>query len=211
MENSTNLLFQKSILIGISKSVGFHETILKKFSLLLSCFSIMASGLAQSGTIQFAAADYTVSETDGTVVLELQRVGGSIGEITSTIQTIDGSATIVDDYNGIPTPLTLIWNDGNTTPKTVTLPIKTDVLVEGNETFSMVIAATNPDWVGTPSTATVTITDVPPGTIQFAAADYTVGETDGTVTLEIQRLGGSVGELVIQIQTMDGSDIIGND
>ncbi|MEX0274065.1 MAG: Calx-beta domain-containing protein, partial [Flavobacteriaceae bacterium] len=182
-----------------------------KRTLQLSCFLLAALGMSQSGTIQFSSANYSVSESDGTVTLEIQRVGGSAGELTVQIQTADGTATIVDDYAGIPVPLTLIWADGNTTPKTVSLPIATDLLVEGNEEFSAFLTATNPDWLGTPSTATVTITDVPPGTIQFSSANYNVSESDGTVTLEIQRVGGSAGELTVQIQTADGTATIVDD
>ena len=163
------------------------------------------------GTIQFSAADYTTSETAGSVTLQLQRVGGSQGVLTVDIQTHDGTATIVDDYAGIPSPLTLTWSDGNTTPKTVTLPIKADTTVEGTETFTMSITSTNPDWVGTPSIATVHITDVPPGTIQFSAADYTTSETAGSVTLQLQRVGGSQGVLTVDIQTHDGTATIVDD
>ena len=211
MVNSKHVLNQRLILSINSERVVYHKVILKKFFLLLVCFSFIASGLAQPGKIQFGAANYIVSETDGTVTLELQRVGGSEGVLTIDIQTFDGTATIVDDYAGIPSPLTLSWTDGNTTSKTVTLPIKPDALLEGDETFSMTIASTNPDWVGTPSTATVTITDVPPGKIQFGAANYTVSETGGTVTLELQRVGGSEGVLTIDIQTFDGTATIVDD
>ena len=212
MVNSTPVLFQKFVLlIDISVSASYHEVILKKLLPLLGCLVFMLSGLAQSGTAQFAAANYIASETDGTITLELQRVGGSQGTITINIQTIDGTATIVDDYAGIPSPLTLSWSEGNTSPKTVTLPIKTDILEEGPETFTMIITSTNPDWLGTPSVATVTIIDVPPGTIQFAQADYVVNETAGTVTLELQRVGGSIGELTATIQTKDGTATIVDD
>ncbi len=195
---------------SIRKTAHFN-ILFKRFVLLLGSFLFSVSGFAQSGTIQFAQANYVVSETDGTVTLEIQRVGGSIGELTVQIQTFDGTATVVDDYAGITSPLGLTWSNGNTSPKTVTLPIKTDTDVEGNENFTMTISATNPDWVGTPSTATVTITDVSPGTIQFGQANYVVSETDGTVTLELQRVGGSIGELTATIQTFDGTATIVDD
>ena len=161
-----------------------------------------------NGVIQFAAADYAVNEADGTVTLEIVRVGGSAGALTATIQTVDGTATINDDYAGIPSPLALSWADGNTASKTVTLPILADILEEPPETFTMVLAGAN---LGTPSTATVTITNQPNGVIQFAAADYAVNEADGTVTLEIVRVGGSAGALTATIQTVDGTATINDD
>ncbi len=167
---------------------------------------------APPGTIQFGSDTYSVNENDGSVILEINRVGGSSGELTVQIQTFDGSATVDDDYAGVPTPLTLTWADGNTTNKTVTLPILNDALPEGDETFTVVIgSSTNPDWVGTPSTATVTISDAPPGTIQFGSDTYSVNENDGSVILEINRVGGSSGELTVQIQTFDGSATVDDD
>jgi hypothetical protein len=103
------------------------------------------------GTIQFGQATYATTETSGTVTLDLDRVGGSVGELTVQIQTFDGTATIIDDYAGIPTPLTLTWSDGNTTPKTVTLPIKIDALLEATEDFTMAITSTNPTGSARPA------------------------------------------------------------
>ena len=160
------------------------------------------------GTIQFASPTYSVNESDGSVTLQVTRVGGSQGQITATIQTFDGTATIGADYNGIPTPLTLTWADGNTATKTVTLPILPDALAEGDETFTMVLGGA---YVGTPSTATVTITDDPPGTIQFASPTYSVNESDGSVTLQVTRVGGSQGQITATIQTFDGTATIGAD
>ena len=208
MLTSKNVLFEQFILTDTLERGGYHTVILKTFLLVLACFSFIASGLAQSGTIQFSAANYPTNESAGTVTLEIERVGGSVGALTFTIQTHDGTATIVDDYAGIPSPLTLTFADGNTTTKTVTLPIKSDTEVEGDETFTMDIVSAH---AGTPSTATVTIANTPNGTIQFSAANYPTNESAGTVTLEIERVGGSVGELTFTIQTHDGTATIVDD
>ena len=161
MAKSILLLFQKVFLKNSVKSESQYNPTLKLLLVQLVSFLCMASALAQSGNIQFSQGNYNTSEALGTVTLELERVGGSVGALTIDIQTQDGTATIVDDYAGIPTPLTLTWSNGNTTSKTVTLPIKTDALLEGNESFTMSITSTNPDWVGTPAIATVTIADTP--------------------------------------------------
>ena len=208
MANSLRVLPQKSNSKGISKNATICKAFLNKLFLLLCSFTIAASSFAQTGTVQFSQANYPTDESAGTVTLELQRVGGSAGVITATIQTFDGTATIVDDYAGIPSPLTLTWSDGNASPKTVTLPIKSDTQIEGDETFTMDIVSAH---AGSPSTATVTIANTPNGTLQFSQATYLTNESAGTVTLELQRVGGSVGELTATIQTHDGTATIVDD
>ena len=167
-----------------------------------------------NGTIQFASPTYFVNEPDGTVTLQIDRVGGSAGELTADIQTFDGTATITQDYTGIPTPLTLTWSDGNTTSKTVTLPIINDALAEGDEDFTMTLTATNPDWLGINDVATVTIVDFDPtgpGQARLMSPSYTVAEDAGLVTLEIVRVGGSTGQLTIDVQTFDGTATLSQD
>ncbi len=208
MEISTHVFFQKTSLAVNPEDSRFHQGFLHRFLLLLCCILSVGSSIAQSGTIRFSQADYLTDEAAGTVTLELQRVGGSVGEITADILTHDGTATINDDYAGIPSPLTLTWSDGNTSPKTVTLPIKPDTVIEGNETFTMDIVS---DHAGMPRIATVTIQNTPNGTIQFSRADYLTDESAGTVTLELQRVGGSVGEITAIIQTHDGTATINDD
>ncbi|MBT8282595.1 MAG: hypothetical protein KJO86_02570, partial [Muriicola sp.] len=103
MADSTLLAYLKDFLIALTGTVRITNEI-KNTLVLLSCFSFTALGLAQSGSIQFAQANYLTNESAGTVTLELQRVGGSLGAVSIDIQTFDGTATIVDDYAGIPSP-----------------------------------------------------------------------------------------------------------
>ena len=160
------------------------------------------------GRATLMSANYTVGELDGTVTLGINRVGGSTGELQVAIQTFDGTATITNDYAGIPTPLTLTWADGNMTTKTVTLPILPDLLEEGDETFSLDLTGSS---LGSITSSTVTITDVPTGKAQFVSPTYTVNEADGSITLEIERAGGSHGTISFDIQTFDGTATIVDD
>ncbi|WP_194525943.1 Calx-beta domain-containing protein [Zobellia roscoffensis] len=209
MVNSTLLLFRKPILAQLYKRAHQNSTF-KRFLLFFGGVLMITSGFAQDGQVKFSEVTYSGTEGNN-VTLSLERVGGSNGEIAVDIQTFDGTATLGDDYSGIPSPLTITWADGNTNPKTVTLPISMDDFIEGDETFTMTIASTNPAWVGTNSTATVTITDVPPGNIQFEQADYLVDEDAGTITLTIERVGSSNGEIAVDIQTFDGTATLGDD
>ena len=167
------------------------------------------------GKIQFELDTYAVSESASTITLTLQRVGGSAGQISANIQTVDGTATNGIDYTGIPTPLTLTWLDGNTNPRTVTLPIASDSISEGRENFSAQISSADPNWVGLPSTATVTISDffivVGSGKVRLSPLEPKVSETDGTVSFTLERVDGSFLSLSVDVSTTDGSAKINSD
>ncbi|MGI9551770.1 MAG: Calx-beta domain-containing protein, partial [Aurantibacter sp.] len=160
------------------------------------------------GRATLVSPTYTVNELSGSVTLEIARVGGSTGQLQVDIQTVDGTATIGADYNGIPTPVTLTWADGNTTTKTVNLPILSDLLEEGDETFSLDLAGTS---LGSITSSTVTIENVPTGKAQFVTDTYSVNETGGSVTLEIARVGGSHGQISFDVQTFNGTATIVDD
>ena len=72
--------------------------------------------------------------------------------------TTNGTAVAPGDYvatNGI-----LSWAEGDGTPKLISVSIVNDTLVEGNETFAVILSnPTGSATLATPSVATVTITD----------------------------------------------------
>ena len=85
------------------------------------------------------------------------------------------------DYTAVSQ--TVSFADGDTANKTVNIPILNDVLVEGNETVNVTLSSpTGGATLGSPSTATLTITDDDvntPGTLQLSAATYSVGRAAG--------------------------------
>jgi Tol biopolymer transport system component len=87
---------------------------------------------------------------------------GGVGPITVDYATVDGTATAGSDYTAVSG--TLNFPEG-TFSRTITIPIFDDQLIEGSEQFS--ISLSNPTGevdLGTPSSATVTITDNDPTT-----------------------------------------------
>ncbi|NWG01122.1 MAG: IPTL-CTERM sorting domain-containing protein [Thermoanaerobaculaceae bacterium] len=112
----------------------------------------------QPGTVQFAAATANVAENAGTVTLTVTRTGGSTGAITVNYASANGTASSPGDYTAVSGQLT--WADGDTSNRQIVVPIVNDALVEGNETFTVTLTdLPGNGYVGTPSTATVTILD----------------------------------------------------
>jgi uncharacterized delta-60 repeat protein len=109
-----------------------------------------------AATLTFSAAGYPVQESDGNATITVQRLFSGTGAVTVHYATTDGTATSPADYNN--TSGTLSWADGDTSDKTITVPIIADALSEGDETFSLTLSApTGVSVLGAQPTATVTI------------------------------------------------------
>ncbi len=95
--------------------------------------------------------------------------------------------------------------DGETTAKTVNVPIVADALSDSGETVLLSLTgATGGATLGTQNTATLTISDAAPttaGTLQFSASSASVNETAGSITLSVTRSGGSLGALSATVVT----------
>ncbi|MEG4594904.1 SdrD B-like domain-containing protein, partial [Microcoleus sp. F8_C2] len=109
------------------------------------------------GILQFSNPSYSVNE-DGTTSLEVMvtRTGGSLGTVDVTVLASDGTANAGTDYN--PTPITVSFIDGDTTPKTIRIPIINDSLFEPNETINLsLVNPTNGATLGVQTAATLII------------------------------------------------------
>jgi hypothetical protein len=89
---------------------------------------------------------------------------------------------------------TLNWAAGDGASKTISIPITSDALSEGNETLNLLLS--NPAGVGASlglqasAVATIVDDDV---TLGFSAGTSSVGEAGGSATLTVNRVGASAG------------------
>lgn len=168
------------------------------------------------GTLQFSSSTYRASETDDTVDLIVTRTGGSDGAVAVNLSTSDGTADAGDDYEA--TQGRLSWTDGELGSKTLTVSLNEDTRSEPSETFTATLTLPSEQatsTLGTPSVATVTITDVAPpletGTVQFTTAAVSVDEDDDSVRLQISRTGGQDGAITMSVRSRNGSATEGED
>ncbi|HET8783516.1 MAG TPA: M12 family metallo-peptidase [Pyrinomonadaceae bacterium] len=119
-----------------------------------------------AGSIQLSAPSYSVNEGAGFLSVDVTRSGNTAGPATVNLATSDTAGlTNCTTVNGIAsercdyatTVATLRFAAGETS-KNVVIPIVNDVLVEGNETFTVTLSGANGAILGT-STATVTIVE----------------------------------------------------
>ncbi|MCM3872218.1 MAG: CSLREA domain-containing protein [Pyrinomonadaceae bacterium] len=141
------------------------------------------------GQLQFRFSTIRLTESGPAIGIAITRTGGSGGQVSVTFDTSNGTANAGMDYTAVNN-FTVTFADGDVAEKTVTVPIIDDTAEEPDETVNL--ALTNPTGgatLGTPNTATLTITanDVP--TVQFAPSNYTVTEDCTFVTITVTRSG----------------------
>ena len=116
--------------------------------------------LPNPGTLRFAVASISVNEADGSVWVEVDRVGGDTGAVSVDYATadVDPGANADEDYE--PASGTLSWPANDVAPRTIIIDLLQDGLLEGPEAFT--VALTDPTGgavLGAIDTMTVTIFD----------------------------------------------------
>jgi hypothetical protein len=183
-----------------------------------SSSSFSAASLNPYGTIRFTSPVFTVNEKDGTVTINVVRTGGNQGTVAVEYALEPGTATAPEDYEAAISTLTF---QGKSTSVTFSIKINNDTLVEGTETFKIVLRnPTNNAGIGAPSTAEIRILDdetpasssaagavsssIGPS-VGLSALEYTAAENGSSLTITVQRAGGTSGAINVQYATTDGS------
>jgi Calx-beta domain-containing protein/concanavalin A-like lectin/glucanase superfamily protein len=110
------------------------------------------------GRLQLSAATYAAAEGTAIRTVSVTRTNGSIGAVTVNCATSDGTAVAPGDYTS--KVATLQWTSGDSTPQPCDVTIIDDQVVDTGESFSVALSAPSGGaTLGTPATATVTITD----------------------------------------------------
>ncbi len=107
--------------------------------------------------VQWSATSVVVGETSGGATLTVTRTRNSSGAVSVNYATTSGTATSGSDFAA--TSGTLSWSDGDTSSKTITVPITADALVETSETFTLTLSSPVGATLGDAASATVKILD----------------------------------------------------
>lgn len=148
----------------------------------------------QAGVLEFDASVYSRLESSITPIVTVNRTGGTKGAVSVSFTTSDGTAVGGADYT--PVTSTVVFPDGDDSPRRVLVPILQDTLGEGNETVNL--ALSQPGGcaaLGTPTSATLTIVDDDPLPQQPSGLDPTFSG-DGKATLE--AFGGDRSGMAVQ-------------
>ncbi len=172
------------------------------------------------GSLAFSAPTFSINENGVAVAaVTVTRTGGSSGNVGATISLSDGTATkSFNDYNG--DPINVMFGDGDTSPKIITIPVVDDPTNEINETINLSLE--NPIGganLGSQNTATLTILDndpLPTVNLSQAAVSHKEGDSGTTALTFTVNFSHRTSQTVSVPYTINngtaiaGSDYIGN-
>lgn len=142
--------------------------------------------LPPAGVISLDSAAASVEEGSA-LSLTVSRRDGSHGEASVNYRIAFGSA----DANDVaPLTGTLNWAAGQSDSQTITIPVKSDTLREGDETFTLELFDASGAALGEQRQTLVTIKDkLAPSTIALARASMTVNEGQWFAEIPVVRSG----------------------
>ena len=164
---------------------------------------------ASAGTVQFASSSYSVAEnTPGYVFLYVTRTGGISGSAAVNYTSSNGTATQHVNYTG--SYGTLSWANGDATQKSFSVGIIDDEIWTPDLKFTASLSGAIGATLGTVSQSIVTIinsTPYTPGTMSFVSSSYSVNEDALSLTLHVERTGGTNGTASVNYAGINGTAI----
>jgi large repetitive protein len=180
--------------------------------------SVAGTGIG-TGTItnddappSLSIANATVTEgNSGTVnaVFAVSLSGPSAATITVDFATADGTATAPDDYTATTGTLTFVPGQ---TAKQISVPVKGDTVIEGNETFAVNLTSPTAATISGSGFATGTITDDDQPAISIGNATANEGNAGTTAfTFAVTLSAPSANTVTVDYSTFDGSAVAPGD
>ena len=94
---------------------------------------------ADAGVLQFESGSYTLDETAGAVpTITVTRSGGSVGAVTATFATSDGTAIGGMDYT--PVNATVFFADGDIGQRVVSVPTIPNLVIAADKTVNLALS-----------------------------------------------------------------------
>jgi hypothetical protein len=168
---------------------------------------------ASADPVSFEASQVSVAQSTAAVTVSVKRTG-VIGQPASVnYSTSNGTAVAGTDYTA--TSGTLQWAENDATPKTVSVPVNHTQPFSGNRSFGIVLSdPSSATAIGNPGSSTVTITGedtTGPGTLTLSDASYSVIQSAASLTVTVNRTGGSTGSVSVNYATTNGTAVAGTD
>lgn len=135
----------------------------------------------------FQKKTYNVDEQAGSVVVTIERRNQSSGIVSAQYSTANGTATAGSDFTA--TAGTLTWPDGDSTPRTITIPITADATIEGAETFTLALSSISGGVTPAGASVGITIQEAGAADLAFAppafnsAASRLIVQPDGKIVV----------------------------
>ncbi len=164
-----------------------------------------------NGYVEFNSPTYFTNENAGYALVTVTRNGGSVGTLNVQFATSDGTATNGLNYLGLTN--TLVWNNGDITPRVVAIPLLDDGVVEtSNLTVNLQLSSATVNGTTNSSAliglinAVLIITNSDfQGQLSFSTATYNVNDNGGPGYVTVVRIGGSAQSIAVNFATLPGT------
>jgi hypothetical protein len=175
--------------------------------------SIVGDKAAPVGSVELGAASVTVAQNVGKVSMPVNRTGGSSGAVSVAYAAKNGTAVAGTDFTA--TTGTVQWADGDSSAKSVSIPISNTAPFTGTKSFTVALSSPSSGaTISSPGSATVAIAgdaSQPVGSVTLSAASDSVSQSAGAVTLTVNRTGGSSGAISVAYAEVNGTAVAGTD
>jgi uncharacterized delta-60 repeat protein len=104
---------------------------------VLGLARIDPAGSGSAGFAGFISTSEVVAAGSASLIVTVRRTGGSKGSLSVDFKTNDGTATAPADFAAVNG--TLVWQDGDMAPKTITVPITRGASSKGTVGFTIVL------------------------------------------------------------------------
>ena len=122
-----------------------------------SYLTININGKINTGVISFIRSEIITPENQGNTSIIVTREGSDQGEVSVNYHLENNSALLGQDVEN--TSGTLIWANGDSSDKNITLTLIDDDLAESDETFTLILSPLNDSRLGNFSQLSVIIAD----------------------------------------------------
>jgi hypothetical protein len=158
---------------------------------------------APAGQLQFIVDSFRVGEKGRNAVVQVNRVGGSVGQVAVHFATAAGSAKRTD-FAAVQGDL--VWADGDASTRTIVIPIRNDTRKESDESFKIHLSgATGGATVGASATVTIVDDDTARRRVAFKQAASSAGEGLASLLLKVQLSSPSASAVKVRYQVVGGS------
>ena len=154
-------------------------------------------------SVSLSSSSTTVSESGNSVSLKAGLSSASPLEVSVSYATANGSAVAGSDYESASG--TLVFSAGET-EKSLQVMISEDKLDEADETFEVRLSSPSNATLGSPSKATVSITDNDKQpAVSLSSSSLSVSEDTASVTATARLDAASGQDVTVNYETTDGS------
>jgi len=169
--------------------------------------------------LQFTHSEFSSKENEQFAIVNLARIGGTVGQVRATYTTVDNTAKAGTHYRSQSGQV--VWGHGDSATKSIQIPLIDNRDIGGNVTFTvMILEVSSSVSIGTPNTTQMTIIDNDPGGCTSLEKIDCYYQNKGTLTDIIitevgtvsgGTLGGTVQSLGVieDLNLASGAEILG--